>query len=60
MGTDPLFKTWKKIDGRVVLSFLDVASRDKAQDLFDNYPAQNVFHSVSVPKKQFPALVRFR
>ncbi len=49
-----------KIDGRLILSFLDVASRDKAQDLFNKNSAQNVFRSVSVPQKQFPALVRFR
>jgi hypothetical protein len=37
-----------------------VASRDKAQDLFNNNSAQNVFRSVSVPQKQYPALVRLR
>jgi hypothetical protein len=59
-GDGPVVQNIKKIDGRVILSFLDVASRDKAQDLFNNNSAQNVFRSVSVPQKQFPALVRFR
>ncbi len=59
-GDGPVVQNINKIDGRVVLSFLDVASRDKAQDLFNNNSAQNVFRSVSVPQKQYPALVRFR
>jgi hypothetical protein len=59
-GDGPVVQNIKKIDGRVILSFLDVASRDKAQDLFNNNSAQNVFRSVSVPQKQYPALVRFR
>jgi hypothetical protein len=59
-GNGPVVQNIKKIDGRVILSFLDVASRDKAQVLFNNNAAQNVFRSVSVPQKQFPALVRFR
>ena len=37
----PVVQNVKKIG--LVLSFLDVASRDKAQDLFDNNPAKNVF-----------------
>lgn len=56
-GVGPVFQ---KIDGRVILSFLDVASRDKALDLFNKNPDQNVFRSVSVPQKIFSALVRFR
>jgi hypothetical protein len=59
-GDGPVDQSVKKIGGRVVLSFLDVASRDKVQDLFVRNPAQNVFRSVSVPQKQSPALVRFR
>ncbi len=59
-GDGPVVQNIKKIDGRLILSFLDVASRDKAQDLFNKNPAQNVFRSVSVPQKQYPALVRFR
>ena len=58
-GDGPVVQNIKKIDGGVILSFLDVASRDKAQELFQN-PAQNVFRSVSVPEKQYPALIRFR
>ncbi len=37
-----------------------MASCDKAQDLFNNNSAKNVFRSVSVPQKQYPALVGFR
>ena len=59
-GDDPVVQNIKKIDGRVILSFLDVSSRDKAQELFNKIPAQNVFRSVSVPEKQYPALIRFR
>jgi hypothetical protein len=59
-GDGPVVQNIKKIDGRVILSFLDVASCDKVQDLFNNNSAQNVFRSVSAPQKQFPALVRFR
>ena len=59
-GDGPVVQNIKKIDGRVILSFLDVASRDKAQELFNKNPAQNVFRSVSVPEKQYPALIRFR
>ena len=39
----------KKIDGRVVPSFRDVASRDKAQERIDKNPSQNLFHSVCFP-----------
>ena len=59
-GDGPVVKNIKKIDGRVILSFLDVASCDKSQDLFNKNPAQNVFRSVLVPQKQYPTLVRFR
>lgn len=59
METGPLL-AGSVLVGRVVQSFLDVASCDKAQVLFDKNPAHNVFRSVSVPQKQFPALVRFR
>jgi hypothetical protein len=49
-----------KIDGRIFLSVLDVASHDEAQYLFDKKKGPNVFRSVSLPTKYFPALVRFR
>lgn len=58
-GDGPVVQNIKKIDGRVILSFLDVASCGKVQDLFNNNSAQNVFRSVSAPQKQFPALVGF-
>ena len=59
-GDGPVVQNIKKIDGRVVLSFRDVASRDKAREMIDKNPSQNLFHSVSVPQKQFPAIVRFQ
>jgi hypothetical protein len=34
-GDDPVVQNIKKIDGRVILSFLDVVFRDKAQDLLN-------------------------
>lgn len=57
-GDGPTVQHIKKLDDRVVLSFRDVASRDKAQAMLINNSTQKLFCSVSAPKKIFPALVR--
>lgn len=48
----------KKSNGKVILSFRDEASRDKAEELINKNKDQQLFDSVFVPKKIFPLIVR--
>lgn len=57
-GDGPVVQSIRKSDGKVVLTFKDEAERDRARDMIDRNPAQNLFHSVFVPRKIFPAIVR--
>lgn len=53
----PVVQQFKKTEHRVTLTFKDALDRDRAKDLI-NCSQQNIFQSVSVQQKTYPAVAR--
>lgn len=54
----PTVQQFKKGEDRVTLTFKDVAARDKARSLISQNSQLNLFKSVSVLQKTYPAIAR--
>ena len=54
----PIVQQFKKVDGRVTLTFRDAVARNKAKELISNSCQQGVFQSVYIPQKTYPAIAR--